>query len=221
MLFGEKLELLLKLRESERVSWLGEHRPALDNSGVYPRPQQEKLPVWVAVGGTPASVVRAGTLGLPMALAIIGGEPAHFAPLVALYREAARRAGHDPTHLPLNINSHGYLANDSQKAVDESFPSTAAVMNKIGRERGWFPLTRAHYEASRALRGHLAVGSPDEVTEKILFQHDLFGHQRYLLQLSVGTVPHAKVMRAIELLGTEVAPGVRKEIAWRSARVGT
>ena len=218
-LFSEKLELLLKLRESERVTWSGKHRPPLEDSGIYPRPQQEKLPIWVAVGGTPESVVRAGTLGLPMALAIIGGEPERFAPLVRLYREATRRAGHDPVGLPLSINSHGYLADNSRKAVDESFPSVAAVMNKIGRERGWSPLTRAQYEASRALRGHLAVGSPDEVVEKILFQHEVFGHQRYLLQLSVGTLPHAKVMRAIELLGTEVAPVVRREITQRRLQV--
>ncbi len=221
VLFSEKLELLLKLRESERVSWSGKYRPPLEDSGIYPRPQQEKLPIWVAVGGTPESVVRAGTLGLPMALAIIGGEPERFAPLVRLYREAARRAGHDPAHLPLSINSHGYLADDGQKAVDESFPSVAAVMNKIGRERGWSPLTRAQYEASRALRGHLAVGNPAEVAEKILFQHDVFRHQRYLLQLSVGTMPHAKVMRAIELLGTEVAPVVRREIMQRGTRASS
>ena len=220
-LFSEKLELLLKLRESERVSWSGKHRPPLEDSGIYPQPHQEKLPIWVAVGGTPESVVRAGTLGLPMALAIIGGEPERFAPLVNLYREAARRAGHDPTRLPLSINSHGYLADNSRTAVEESFPSVAAVMNKIGRERGWSPLTKVHYEASRALRGHLAVGSPKEVAEKILFQHEIFGHQRYLLQLSVGTMPHAKVMRAIELLGTEVAPVVRQEIAQRGLQMSS
>lgn len=218
-LFSEKLELLLKLRESERVSWSGKHRPPLENLGVYPRPQQERLPIWVAVGGTPASVVRAGTLGLPMALAIIGGEPERFAPLVHLYREAARRAGHDPKGLPLSINSHGYLAESSERALEESFPSAAVVMNRIGRERGWPPLTKAQYDASRALRGHLAVGSPEEVVEKILYQHEIFGHQRYLLQLSVGTLPHDRVMRAIELLGTEVAPVVRKEIAQRNRSV--
>ncbi|UCH26094.1 MAG: LLM class flavin-dependent oxidoreductase [Trueperaceae bacterium] len=216
-LFSEKLELLLKLRTSEHVTWSGRHRPALEDAGVYPRPLQEPLPVWIAVGGTPQSVVRAGTLGLPLALAIIGGEPERFAPLVELYREAGRRAGHDPAQLTIGINSHGYLADDAERAVEESFPSVQAVMNKIGRERGWPPLTRRQYEASRSLRGHLAVGNPDEIVEKILFQHEIFRHQRYLLQLSVGTLPHDKVMRAIELLGREVAPRVRAEIERRNS----
>jgi probable LLM family oxidoreductase len=216
-LFDEKLGLLLKLRASERVTWSGKYRPALNGLGVYPRPLQETLPVWIAVGGTPESVVRASTLGLPMALAIIGGEPERFTPFVELYREAARRAGHDPSQLPLSINSHGYLADNAQRAADESFPSVAAVMNKIGRERGWPAMTREQYDAARSLRGHLVVGSPQEVAEKILFQHELFGHQRHLLQLTVGTLPHDKVMRAIELLGTEVAPVVRKEIGRRTA----
>ena len=216
-LFSEKLELLLKLRDSEYVSWSGKHRPEIEGLGVYPRPLQDPLPVWVAVGGTPESAVRAGTLGLPMAVAIIGGLPERFAPLIDLYRRAARQAGHDPDKLPVSINSHGFLAEDSQQAVDESFPSVAAVMNKIGRERGWPPMSKQQYEASRTLRGALAVGNPQEVAEKILFQHDIFGHQRFLLQLSVGTMPHDKVMRAIELLGTEVAPVVREEIARRNA----
>ena len=216
-LFSEKLELLLNLRDSEHVSWSGQHRPTLENLGVYPRPLQDPLPVWVAVGGTPESAVRAGTLGLPMAIAIIGGLPERFAPLIDLYRRAARQAGHDPSKLSVSINSHGFLAEDSQQAVDESFPSVAAVMNKIGRERGWPPMSKQQYEASRTLRGALAVGNPQEVAEKILFQHDIFGHQRFLLQLSVGTMPHDKVMRAIELLGTEVAPVVRKEVARRGA----
>lgn len=218
-LFDEKLGLLLELRGSERVTWSGKHRPALNDAGVYPRPLQDPLPVWVAVGGTPASVVRAGTLGLPMALAIIGGIPEHFAPLVDLYREAARRAGHDPSRLPLSINSHGYLADTSRRAADESFPSVAEVMNKIGKERGWPPLTKQQYDASRALPGHLAVGNPQEVAEKILFQHEIFGHQRHLLQLTVGTLAHKQVMHAIELLGTEVAPLVCKEIALRTHQV--
>jgi probable LLM family oxidoreductase len=215
-LFAEKLDLLLKLRESERVTWSGRHRAALTEAGVYPRPLQEPLPVWVAVGGNPGSVVRAGTLGLPMALAIIGGAPERFAPLFDLYREAARRVGHDPAGLPVSINSHGYLAQDSRRAADESFPSTAIMMNRIGRERGWAPMTRRDFDAQRTLRGALFVGSPQQVIEKILFQHEIFGHQRFLLQLSVGTMPHDNVMRAIELLGTEVAPAVREEIRRRT-----
>ncbi|MBE7473978.1 MAG: LLM class flavin-dependent oxidoreductase [Anaerolineae bacterium] len=215
-LFAEKLELLMKLREAETITWSGKHRPALNNLGVYPRPVQEKLPIWVAVGGTPESVVRAASLGLPMALAIIGGMPERFAPFIQLYREAARQAGHDPAQLPLSINSHGFIADTAQQAVDAYYPSAVVVMNKIGRERGWPPATRQQLEAGRALRGSDFVGSPAEISEKILFQHEIFGHQRLLLQLGVGTIEHAKVMHAIELLGTQVAPVVREEIARRS-----
>ncbi len=215
-LFAEKLELLLKLREAERVAWSGKHRPALDDLGVYPRPLQTPLPVWVAVGGTPASVVRAATLGLPLALAIIGGLPEHFVPLVNLYREAARRAGHEVLRLPVGVNSHGFLADTSQRASDEFYPAYAEVMTRIGRERGWSGVTRAQFDLSRTLRGANFVGTSEEVLEKILFQHQIFKHQRFLLQLSVGTMPHAKVMRAIELLGTEVAPLAREEIGRRT-----
>lgn len=216
-LFSEKLDLLLKIRESERVTWSGGHRPALHDQAIYPRPLQDPLPVWIAVGGTPQSVVRAGALGLPLALAIIGGEPERFAPLVALYREAARRAGQDPARLKVGINTHAYLADDSQRAADEFFPPYADVMTTLGRERGWPPTTRPQFEALRAPRGALAVGSPQEVIDKILFQHELFGHDRYLAQFSVGTMPHAQVMRSIELFGTRVAPVVRAEVARRTA----
>ena len=209
-LFAEKLELLLKLRESERVTWAGVHRAPLDNLGVYPRSFQDRIPIWVAVGGTAASAVRAGELGLPMALAIIGGLPERFTSLVNVFRESARRAGHDPAQLPFGINSHGYVAETSQQAADEFFPPYAAMMNAIGKERGWAPLGRADFDAMRALRGALVVGSPQEVIDKILFQHEIFGHQRFLAQMSVGTLPHASVMRAIELLGTKVAPEVRR-----------
>ena len=209
-LFAEKLELLLKLRESERVTWAGVHRAPLDNLGVYPRSFQDRIPIWVAVGGTAASAVRAGELGLPMALAIIGGLPERFTSLVNVFRESARRAGHDPAQLPFAINSHGYVAETSQQAADEFFPSYAAMMNAIGKERGWAPLGRADFDTMRGLRGALVVGSPQEVIDKILFQHEIFGHQRFLAQMSVGTLPHASVMRAIELLGTKVAPEVRR-----------
>ena len=216
-LFAEKLELLLALRAAERVTWSGKHRAPIHNLGVYPRPVQNPLPVWVAVGGTPESVVRAATLGLPMALAIIGGMPERFAPFVHLYREAVRDAGHDHTELPVSINSHGFLADNAQQAADDYYPSATVVMNKIGRERGWAPATRQQLEASKQLRGADFVGSPGEIIEKVLFQHELFGHQRMLLQLGVGTIDHPKVMRAVELLGTEVAPVVRKEIARRTS----
>ncbi|HET9636470.1 MAG TPA: LLM class flavin-dependent oxidoreductase [Gemmatimonadaceae bacterium] len=211
-LFEEKLELLLKLIEGERVTWQGEHRPPLQNLGVYPRPLQDPLPVWIAVGGTPQSVVRAARLGLPMALAIIGGSPERFAPFVQLYRDTARKAGRDPAQLAISINSHAYIAEDSKKAADEFFPPYAHVMTKIGRERGWPPTTREQFEALRSPHGALLVGSPQEVIDKILFQHRIFGHQRFLAQMSVGTMPHAGVMKSIELLGTAVAPVVRKEI---------
>ena len=212
-LFAEHLELMLALRAGEHVSWSGRHRAPIDGLGVYPRPLQDPLPVWVAVGGNPPSAIRAGTLGLPMALAIIGGEPARFAPLVELYRDAARRAGHEPAQLPVSINSHGYVADTTQRAADEYVGAYAAMMNRIGRERGWSPLGRAQFDALRSPRGALVVGSPQEVAEKIVRQHDVFGHQRFLMQVSVGTLPHAQVLRAIELLGTEVAPLVREALA--------
>ena len=212
-LFAEKLDLLLALRDHERVTWTGTHRAPLTGQGVYPRPVQNPLPVWVAVGGTPQSVVRAGMLGLPLAVAIIGGEPARFAPLVNLYREAARESGHDPATLPVSINSHGFVADTAQAAVDIALPPYLDVMGRIGRERGWPPPTRAQFEASRTLRGANVVGSPQEVVDKLLYQHELFRHDRFLLQLSVGPTSHAHVMRAIELLGTHVAPAVRKALA--------
>lgn len=211
-LFAEKLDLLLALREHERVTWSGTQRPPLDGLGVYPRPVQERLPVWIAVGGTPASVVRAATLGLPMALAIIGGQPERFVRLIELYRETARRAGHDPATLPVSINSHGFIADSSEGAADEAFPPYLDVMGRIGRERGWPPPTRRQFDAERSPRGALLVGDPQEVIEKILFEHELFGHQRFLLQMSVGTMPHDKIMRSIELLATRVAPAVRRAL---------
>lgn len=214
-LFEEKLLLLLELRKSERVSWDGRHRPSIDDRGVYPRPLQQPLPVWVAVGGSPQSAVRAGALGLPMALAIIGGLPERFSTFAALHREAARRAGWASP--PLSINSHGYIAETRQRAIEESFPYVADTMNRIGRERGWPPMTRADYEASASLEGANFVGTPQDVIDKILFQHDIFHHQRFLVQFTVGTMPHEHILRSIELFGTEVAPAVRAELARRSA----
>ncbi len=211
-LFAEKLDLLLKIRDNERVTWSGHLRAPLNNAPVYPRPVQNPLPVWLAVGGNPPSVVRAATLGLPMALAIIGGEPEHFAPFVQLYRDTALRVGRDPSALPLSINSHGYIALNSQDAANEYFPAYSDVFGRIGRERGWPPPTRAQYEASRTLRGALFVGSPQEIVDKILFQHGIFGHQRFLMQLGMGTMTHAQTMRSIELFGSHVAPAVRKAL---------
>jgi alkanesulfonate monooxygenase SsuD/methylene tetrahydromethanopterin reductase-like flavin-dependent oxidoreductase (luciferase family) len=214
-LFVEKLDLLLRLRESEHVTWAGRHRAPLDGLGVYPRPLQDLLPVWIAVGGNPTSAARTGSLGLPMALAIIGGMPEQFAPFAEIHRRAAREAGHDVP--ALSINSHGFIARTSQEAADVSWPPFEAMMTKIGRERGWPPMTREQFDASRSLRGANFVGSPQEVAEKILFQHGIFGHDRFLLQLTVGSLDHVQTMRAIELFGTEVAPLVRAEMARRSA----
>lgn len=215
-LFAEKLELLLQLRESERITWSGKHRPPLNDLGIYPRPLQDRIPIWVAVGGTPNSAARTGALGLPMALAIIGGLPERFAPVVELHRRAALEFGHSVP--PLSINSHGFIAERSQQAADDAFPAYAITMNKIGKERGWPPLTREQFERSRTLRGANFVGSPQEVIEKILFQHEMFGHQRFLIQYSVGTLPHDKIMRSIELFGTKVAPVVRRETARSTKR---
>src|SRR4051812_37016490 len=209
-LFEEKLELLLALRAGPRITWQGRHRAPLADQPVYPRPLQDPLPLWVAVGGTPTSVVRAGVLGLPMALAIIGGEPERFVPFAQLHRRAALEAGHG--RLALSINSHGFVGRTSQEAANEAFPAFKATMDRIGRERGWPPMTRAQFDASTTLRGANLVGSPQQVTEKILFQHELFGHDRFLIQLSVGTLPHRSLMRAIELFATEVAPVVRREL---------
>jgi probable LLM family oxidoreductase len=216
-LFSEKLQLLLELRRDERVTWSGRHRASIDDRAVYPRPVQEPLPVWIAVGGTPQSIVRAGTLGLPMALAIIGGAPERFRPMVELYRDAAARAGHDPEKLPVSINSHGFLADDARTAADIAFPPFAEAMTRIGAERGWPPTTRMRFDAELGLRGALFVGGPEEVIEKILYQHSIFRHQRFLIQLTVGPMPHADVMHAIELLGTKVAPVVRREIGTAGA----
>ncbi|MEJ1120672.1 LLM class flavin-dependent oxidoreductase [Phyllobacterium sp. CCNWLW109] len=210
-LFTEKLDLLLKLRESTRVTWHGKLRAPLDNIAVYPRPVQNPLPVWIAVGGTPESVVRAGTLGLPLAVAIIGGEPHRFAPLVELYRESGSKAGHSPETLKVSINSHGYVADTSQEAADGYWPSYEVVMNKIGRERGWPPSNRAQYEAGRTPRGALLVGSPQEIIDKIMLQYTYFKHDRFMLQIDLGSLPHKNTLKAIELYGTKVAPVIRKE----------
>jgi probable LLM family oxidoreductase len=209
-LFEEKLDLLLRLREGERITWSGRHRPPLRDAEIYPRPMQKPLPVWIAVGGTPQSVVRAASLGLPMALAIIGGEPARFAPFVELHRTTARQAGHEG--LPVGINSHGYVGDDSTRAANALFPYYAELFTRIGRERGWPPHTRDQYDAMLGLQGALFVGSPERIVEKILYQHEIFGHERFLMQATT-TMPHEKVMRSIELLGTKVAPAVRKALS--------
>ncbi|MEW9701714.1 LLM class flavin-dependent oxidoreductase [Paenibacillus sp. SI8] len=218
-LFEENLELLLAIRSSEKVTWRGGHRPAIHNLGVYPRPVQSPLPVWIASGGNAQSAVRAGTLGLPIAFAIIGGMPESFAPLVELYKEAAARAGHDPDKLPIATHSHGFVGETTEQAAELFFPPTQAQMNVIGRERGWGQnYTRSTYDAARSLRGALYVGDPEYVAEKIILLRKNLGVTRFFLHVNVGTMPHLEVMRAIELLGTKVAPIVRKEIARNAAK---
>ena len=214
-LFAENVELLLALRETERISWRGGHRPAIDDRGVYPRPVQDPLPIWIAVGGTPESAVRAGGLGLPLALAIIGGMPERFAPFAELHRRAAEEAG--LARPPFSINSHGFVADSSQQAAADAFPPFAAMMDRIGRERGWPPMSRRQFDESTSLEGANFVGSPQQVIEKILYQHEIFDHQRFLIQFTVGAIAHDKVMRSIELFGGEVAPVVRREVARRQA----
>jgi len=213
-LFAEKLDLLLAIRTEERVTWSGAHRAGLVDQPVYPRPVQEPLPVWVAVGGNPQSVVRAGLLGLPLALAIIGGLPERFAPLAQLHHRALAEAGHGAQ--PMSLNVHGFVADNRERAADVYYPAHSGVMNRIGRERGWGPTNRAAFDAQTGPRGPYAVGDPEAVAEKILFWHGVFGQERTLIQVAIGDVPHRDVLRAIELLGTEVAPLVHAELSRRA-----
>jgi probable LLM family oxidoreductase len=212
-LFSEKLEMLLRLNEGEVIDWKGKHTQTITRRPVYPRPYQKKLPIWIGVGGTPESVIRAAEHGLPMALAIIGGLPARFVPYAQLYRDVYTKAGYDLNKMQLSINSHVYIADDSQQARDEFYPPYSDVMNRIGRERGWPPGTREQFDASTEPRGALLVGSPQEVIDKILYEYELFGISRFLAQMSLGATPHDKVLHSMELLGTKVAPDVKKYTA--------
>ncbi len=211
-LFAEKLDLLLKIRDNEHVHWSGEYRPTLTGQGIYPRPLQKPLPIWVGVGGTPESFVRAGVLGLPLMVAIIGGETHRFRPLIDLYREAGRRAGHSPDQLKVGIHSLGYVAGTTQKAADDFFPGYARAFTDVGKERGWHAVTRADFDVQRGPEGALIIGDPDEVVEKIV-RHSkaLGGISRITFQMNAASLPQVKMMRAIELLGTRVAPALRKE----------
>jgi probable LLM family oxidoreductase len=211
-LFSEKLELLLKINEQEKITWSGKHRAAISDLGIYPRPQQDKLPIWIAIGGTPQSVQRAAMLGLPLTIAIIGGSPDRFAPYVNYYRQLWKEAGHEESQLQVGINSHTYVADSSKQAADEFYPGYADVMTRIGGERGWPPMNRDNYDMMREPEGSLMVGSAQQVIDKILYEYELFHHTRYLAQIGVGTMPHEKIMRAIELFGTVVAPAVRKAL---------
>ncbi|MES9682940.1 LLM class flavin-dependent oxidoreductase [Bacillus sp. AFS001701] len=212
-LFEEKLDLLLTLQKSEFVTWSGKHRPAIYNIGIYPRPVQDPLPIWIGSGGNSESVVRAGLLGLPLVLAIIGGRPIQFAPLVELYKKAAAHAGHDVNKLKIASHSHGFIAEDTMTAADKFFPSTQQVMNKLGKERGWGIYDRSAFDAARSFEGALYVGDSETVAQKIIHLRKNVGITRFMLHVPVGSMPHLDVMKAIELLGKEVAPIVREEIA--------
>lgn len=213
VLFTEKLDLLLKINQSEKLSWEGNHREAINNRGVYPRPCQSSIPVWLAAGGTPASAVRAAKLGLPLMLAIIGGRPEQFVPFVNLYRETARKSGTEIHNLPLGINNHVFVGEDSKKTADGFYPYYITMMNRIGHERGWRPMSREQYDYSRSSAGTLMVGSVQEVIDKILYEYELFGFTRFLAHISLGLVPHDQTMKAIELFGTRVMPAVKKAIS--------
>ncbi len=221
-LFDEKLDLLLKIRESEKITWTGKHRPSINNRGVYPRSVQNPLPVWIASGGTPESAVRAGFLGLPLTLAIIGGSPLYFERSVQLYYRAAEQAGHDISKLKIASHSHGFVAETTELAKEKFYPSTAQAMTVLGEERGWGPYTRQTFENACSLEGALYVGDPATVAEKIIFLRKNLGITRFMLHVPVGSMPHEEVLKAIELLGTEVAPIVKTEIdRWEAETEGT
>ena len=213
-LFTEKLDLLLKIRESEHVQWSGKHRKPLTGQGVYPRPMQESLPIWLGVGGTPQSFARAGVLGLPLMVAIIGGETHRFRPLIDLYREMGERAGHPPDRLKVGLHSLGYVAETTEEAIEEYYPGYAQIFTKIGKERGWPPVTRAGFNAQTGPRGAFLIGDPEAVAAKILRHSEaLGGIDRVTFQMDQATLPQAKLLRAIELLGTRVAPALRESNA--------
>ena len=218
-LFSEKLDLLLKIRENTHVHWSGKHRAPLHGEAIYPRPLQNPLPIWIGVGGTPSSFARAGMLGLPLMVAIIGGQPARFRPLIELYREAGRRAGHSPEKLIVGLHSIGFLGETSRQAADDFYPGYAHTFNEIGKERGWARTSRAQFDAQLGPSGALLIGDAETVAEKILYVNEaLGGISRLTFQMGVSTLPHDKMLRAIEILGTRVAPVVRKELAATPAR---
>lgn len=216
-LFAEKLDALVKLCREEKVTFSGRHVPSLKEVTVYPRPVQHPLPIWIAVGGTPASVVRAANYNLPLTLAIIGGQWTRFAAFAQLYRKALAEAGHDVARAQLCINQHCYIAEDSQQAANDFYPAHHGVFSRIGRERGWHPGGREVFDLALEPEGHLLVGSPQQVIDKLCMEYDVFGNTRFLMQTSLGTLPHEKAMKSIELLATKVAPAVRKYVAAKQA----
>jgi alkanesulfonate monooxygenase SsuD/methylene tetrahydromethanopterin reductase-like flavin-dependent oxidoreductase (luciferase family) len=211
-LFAEKLDLLLKLRDANRITWSGDLRPSLKDAGIYPRPEQKKMPIWIAVGGTPESAVRAASLDIPMALAIIGGDPRRFAPFFQLYRESHAKAGHDASQIQLSLNMHGFVSSSTDHAKKIYSAAHLEVMNRIGRERGWGPQGMAHFEAAAGATGNLVIGDSARVTDRILELHEVFKNTRILIQMAIGTVPHAEQLKAIEIMGSKVAPAVRKAL---------
>jgi len=215
-LFTEKLDLLMRINEHEIISWSGKHRAAIKNHGVYPRPYQQSIPIWLGVGGTPSSAARAGKLNLPMMIALLGGPPKQFVPFVDLYREAAQKAGHDVSKLQLGISCQFFVSEDATQAVDDFYPSYEKLMNRVGRERGWSPMNKTQFEFLRS-DGPLVVGNVQQAIDKILQQHELFHNTRFLAQLVTGFTPHQKIMHAIELFGTKIAPVIRKELGTKSA----
>ena len=217
-LYAEKLDLLLKIRENTHVHWSGRYRPALTGQAVYPRPLQDPLPIWVGVGGTPASFVRAGTLGLPLMVAIIGGEFKRFRPLIDLYREAGRRAGHSARKLIVGLHAIGFLGDTTERAAEDFWPGYAHTFTKIGKERGWPPASRAQFDALRGPTGALLIGDADTVTQKMLYVNEVLGGlSRITFQMGVSALPHDKMLRSIELLGTQVAPQVCEKLNAKSA----
>ena len=216
-LFAEKLDLLLKIRENEHVHWSGKHRAALTGQGVYPRPVQNPLPIWLGAGGTPQSFARAGALGLPLMVAIIGGETRRFRPLIDLYRETGKRFGHSPDRLKVGVHALGYIARTTQEAVDDFFPGYARAFASVAKERGWSPVTRAGFEAQRTPEGALLVGNAEEVVEKIVRHSEaLGGISRLTFQMNAASLPHPKLMQAIEAIGTRVVPALRERLAEES-----
>jgi probable LLM family oxidoreductase len=219
-LFAEKLDLLLKIRESTHVQWQGRHRAPLTGQAVYPRPLQNSLPIWVGVGGTPESFVRAGALGLPLMVAIIGGEFKRFRPLIDLYREAGRRAGHSPEKLIVGVHAIGFLGDTTDEAADDFYPGYAHTFTKIGKERGWPPATRKQFDALRGPTGALLIGDAETVAKKILYVNEVLGGlSRISFQMGVSALPHEKMLRSIEILGSGVAPGVRNQLTMSSSAV--
>jgi probable LLM family oxidoreductase len=210
-LFAEKLDLLLKIRDNEHVYWSGKYRPRLNGQGIYPRPLQNPLPIWIGVGGTPESFVRAGLLGLPLMVAIIGGETHRFRPLVDLYRKAGKQAGYSADQLKVGVHSLGYVAESSQEAIDDFYPGYANTMTEIGKERGWPKMTRERFDAQRGPKGALLIGDPDEIVEKII-RHSkaLGGISRITFMMNPASLPHEKLMQATKLIGTRIAPTLRE-----------